>query len=824
MAGFTFVGREPELSAFRLWLERPRGELLLLTGPEGSGKSHLLRQFRHEAEQPGRHVVQHLCLEALLDADLRQYAILSSLAAAHGPGLLRAAEDGGEAAPAARLVPNPRELFGYLLGDDRRPVSAKLAGLLAVASASLGEDSRLVLLLDLGREEGRDAFPIESFVRRLPDKVKLAIATVGAPSGLEEGDGVTVIPSLSPFGEAEVRRILEFHHPRGAPVEALVRPVLAKFQGVPLLTDMAAKVLAGAARPAPADLPATAAGLCELLVNSMNDDERRVVECVARVPAGVDAAALHDLLNVSDADARRLLLLDGVRNAVVMRRSGRGGEARIAHESLADLFLGGDKGADAAAFHKHAAAHFWGLVAKNPHDIEALSAHSYHLRLAGDRAQFMQDFPKTLRLKQSLGLLHLLASEYRLLLLWSRGGDSLVNRPLCMANLARIYQQLGDPSEALRHHRDALEVYQKQNDRSGTAAQLSRIASVLSDLGHYDEAAKSLQQAVSLNEAGGNRAALASDLVSLGMLQERTGHDQEALRSHERALELYRGLKNEPDAAAEIARVAALHHKLGNLREAVARYQEAWRINNRFSATRDEITNLCQLGGLFEEMGDTEKATSCLQQAVELDHALGDRRSEAEHLRALGALHLRLHELDEATRRFRETVNVARSYGDPALEAAGLLTLADAHRAEGRTADARTAVRQAAAIAARLSDAALAQQAEAALAALGDEPAIQAEPEALLPEAAPALDVAPGPSAVEEVSLGEATDGAEEATKAIEAAESPVPAPSEGGEAALRLELDQARGRIRQLEADLQKLTEATEAMRDFLAKFSKGQ
>lgn len=806
MAGFTFVGREAELVAFQQFLDRPRGELLLVAGPEGSGKSHLLRQFRHEAEQAGRHVVQHLYLDALLDADLRQYAILSALAAACGAG---APGQAGEPAP-VRLVPNPRELFGYLLGEDRRPVSAKLAGLLAVASATLEADSRLVLLLDMGRAEGRDAFPAAYFARRLPEKVKIVLATNLAPDELDGLESVTALPPLPPFNEAEVRRIVEFHHPRGSAFEPLVKPILAKFQGNPLLTDLAAKLVAGGWHAVPADLPATASGLCQLLLGTLGHDERRLAECLARLPSGADAAALRALLDVPDAEAHRILFLDGARNIVLTRRTARGSEARIFHECFADIFLEGQE-AEVAALHKRAAAHFLSVLASNPHDVEALSAHSYHIRLAGDRTQFMQDFPRTLRPKNGLRLLHLLASEYRLLLLWSRGGEAPLNRPVCMANLARICQELGDHAEALRHHRDALEVYQRQNDRSGTAAQLAAIASVLCDLGHHDEAAKSLGQAISLDEAAGNRAALAADWAGFGVLQERAGSLQEALRAHERALELYRSLKNEPDAASEVAHLAAIHHRLGRTREAIALYQEAWRLNNRLSATRAEVECLRQLGVLFKKSGDMEKAVNCLQQAVGLDHSLGDRHAEAEHLRALAALHLELQEPAEAASRLEEAVGIASSYGDPAGEATGLLDLARAHRAAGRPAEARVALERAAAAAARLSDAALAEQARAALAEFDAAQPQQQPVPAELPEPVPAADAEP---------MGDVTLEEPEALAGGDAA----PASQGAGEAAeLRTELEAARSRIRELEAELGKVKKIASALRDILGKGTQG-
>jgi len=823
LAGFTFVGREAQVAAFRQMLERPEGEALLVAGAEGCGKSHLLRQLRHEAERVGRHVVLHCCLGHLLDADLRQYAILSSVAAAHEPAALHAGGMPSERGPAGRLVPNPREFFGHLLGEDHRPVSEKLLGLLSVASGHLAPESRLVLLLDLGRAQSGNAFPVEYLTRRLPENVKLVIAAGVVPEGLADLRNAAIVPELPPFGEAEVARLLDFHLPRGTAVQPLAAVALEVFQGSPLLTDLAAKLVADSASPAAAlgTLPASAPDLCQQLLAHLSEEQRALVDCLARVPSGLDATALRVLLGLSEADLQRLLLCEEIRNVVVLQRGPRGIDACLSHESLGDLYLG-EKDPQTAVFHKRVAAHFLGLVHKDPHHVEALSAHSYHIRLSGDPTQFMQDFPRTLRLKQGLGLLHLLASEYRLLLMWSRTSDTPINRALCTANLARIYQQLGAHQEALRHHKEALDTYQKQRDRSGTAVQLGCIASALCDLGHHDEAIKSLQQAMAINEALGSKAALASDLTSLGTLQERLGRLHDALHSHQRALDLYRGLKDELDAATQLSRIAAIHRKLGNRREAVARFQEAWRLNSRNGAARAEIDDLCNLGFVFEELKETGKAVTCVQQAIELDHSLGDRHAEGSHLRILGSMHLEQHEPAEAVRCLEQAVTLARSFGDPGGEAAGLLALAKAQRAAGRPADARQALEQAAALAARLSDADTAEQVRTALGELGSASGEQVESQEKEESESGASKAAADAPAVEpppeEVGIEEAHTPLAEEPELVPAAEA---AEILGGEdvAALRAELAEARREIAELKAEVEQQKQIADALKEVMAK-----
>ena len=815
MAGFTFVGREAEISMFRRLLERPRGELLVVAGAEGSGKSHLLHRLRSEAERPGRHFVQFGYLGHLTDADVQHYAILAAAAAGHG----REPAKGGasaEAAPAVQLVPNPKEFFNHLILEDRRPPAEKLLSLFAAASAHLPRDARLVLLLDLGRGKGDEPFPLEFLARRLPEKVKVVAAVADAPPALGGLDNATLLNDLPPLARPDVERLVAFHCKGSPGLEGLAAAAFEKFGGEPMATDLAAKLAAGAPDPAEAlrRLPAGAAELCRKAIERLSDEQRRLAECIARVPSGVDVASLRALLGFADPDLRRLLRTDEIRNLVLIHRAARGAEARLFHEALADQFLAGKP--PSAAFHQRAAAFFLAAAESDGTNVEALAAHAYHLRLSGDRRQFVEDFPKTYKAKHSLRLFRHLASEYRFLIeCCNELGEETINRPVCVANLGRVYQQLGQNADALRCHREALELYQSQRDNSGTAAQLANIASVLRDLGQLDEAADHLERAAALDEAAGNNAALAADLNNLGILCQRLERYDEAFKHHQRALALHREVSNDLGVANQLANMAAIHRKRGDLESARNCYQEAWRLDNRNQSPLAEIADLCNLGLIFEELGDMEKAVTCYQQAIELDRVVADRESEASHLRTLAAMHRKRGEDPEAVALLQQALDIDRSLGNPKGEVADLIALGGACGATGDTAAARELLGRAATFAAKLADADAEARARHALERLGQGP-----------DAEPAPDEPPPPETRTSVLREPAADGIWDNLQLIDgpigqdapaASPTPEPAPDEPDPqadapvdleeyttAALRRELADARRRIAELEEELE--------------------
>jgi len=784
LAGFKFVGREPQIKAFKAMLASPEGQTLVIGGPEGSGKSLLLSRLRAEAEAQGLHFVQLNRLAHLADADLRLYSVLSTMAFAHGEA------QGGPGAKVP-LVANAQEFFRRVMTGNRRTPREKLLGVFSVASSHLPPEARLVLLLDLGRVEGEDAFPVEFLARRLPEKVKLVVAAPRVPASLAALPQVSGIEALPPLSPEEVSVLVKAHCPSRAESATLARAVVERYGGLALACDLAVKLVACGARLE--ELPLEPAGLCVRLLESLSPDQRRLVECVALIPSGVSIGLLRAVSGFGDARLRALLGSDEVRNSVLILRGVGGPEAHLFHELLADQVVA--SGEQAPEFHSQVAAYFLREAERQEGNVEAIAAHDYHLRLSGDKRQFIADFPKTYKAKHTLGLFRHLAAEYEALLAACEElGEESINRPVCLANLGRVYQQLGQFDEALRCHRQALTLYEQSADAAGTAGQLAEMASVLSEVGRLEDALAHLQRAIELDQQSGNDAALAADLNNLGILLQKLERLEEARGHHERALELHRQLGNDLGAANQLANLAAISRKQGDLEAARKFYQEAWRLDNRTGSAVAEIADLCNLGLVFEELGEMEKALTCFQQAVELDRSIADREGEATHLITLAVLHRKSGACDEAIALLRKACEVAKSIGEPGLEVAALIELAETHRLADEAHLAAELLRKAAGLAANIGD----DEAEAtARKALEDLPA-------------PAHQEQPGPQEPVQADRGDLRVVDEDASAQ----------PAEASEnlqnlvARLTRERDEARQRVAELEAELEKYKQIVESLR----------
>ncbi|MFP4057353.1 MAG: tetratricopeptide repeat protein [Candidatus Brocadiia bacterium] len=814
MAGFTFVGRERLIARFGEFLARPRGELLVVTGAEGSGKSHLLRRLRREADAAGRHFVGLNDVGFLPDADLRLYSIVASLAV----GQEGAGEEGGLA------LPQLREFLQTLMTEDRREPQEKLLRVFSAAAARLGEDARLVLLADLGPAEPEAGFPLDFLARRLPERAKLVVAGREVSAAVASLDNATVVSELPSLGEGDVGKLLEFHLPSGAVDGALTMAAVRRFGGQPMLTDLAAKLVVEAEGRAEAlrALPPDAGELCRALIEGLDDSQRALALCLARVPSGVDIESLRSLTDFSDADLRRLLRSDAIRNIVITQRTPRGPRAHLFHRLFVEQLLADvpEDSEEARAFHKRAAAFFLGVVERDPLNVDALSAHAYHLRLSGDKRQFLKDFPRTYKVKHSLRLFARLADEYnRLIQYTDELGEAAIHRSACLANLGRVHEELGQNDDALRCYRQALEGYQHNDDTAGTAEQYANIASALQAKGRLQEAHEHLQKAIGLDRQTDNKGALAADLNNLGILCQQLDRHDEALHHHQQALELHQEVGNDVGVANQLANIAAIHRTRGDLEAARDAYQRAWQIDNRTQSRIAEIADLRNLGLVFQDLDDMEKAITCFQQAIELDRAVADREGEASHLRTLAAMHARLGNSDQAIPLLQQATEIDRSIGNPQGEAEGLLGLANAHRLQGALGEARAALERAGELAASCGN----EEVGAAVGeALGkverQERGESVEEEQEAPPQKEAAQQQHFQREAADADLWANLQLVDEEQAAAQPAAEARAAPSDSDDVeSLRRERDAALRRVAQLEAELQEVKKVLDSLRKIM-------
>jgi len=203
-------------------------------------------------------------------------------------------------------------------------------------------------------------------------------------------------------------------------------------------------------------------------------------------------------------------------------------------------------------------------------------------------------------------------------------------------NMAAVYQQTGQPQQALKLYEQALPLMRKVGDRAGEAATLNGLAGVYADTGQPQQAIKHFEQALPLTREVGDRAREATTLNGTALVYQQTGQPQQAIKLYKQALPL--------------------------AREVSDRAREATILNN--------------MAGVYADTGQPQQAIKHFEQALPLMREVGDRAGEAATLNNIALVYQSLQRYAEAQVAFEQSIALAQQVSHRALEIAGLVDLA----------------------------------------------------------------------------------------------------------------------------------------------------
>lgn len=238
-------------------------------------------------------------------------------------------------------------------------------------------------------------------------------------------------------------------------------------------------------------------------------------------------------------------------------------------------------------------------------------------------------------------------------------------RAATLGRLAELTRLQGDPEEAARLYRLALE-----SGRSGEV--LRGLAVTLEELGAYDEAERAHEQALEAQrrELGDLDPQVALTLNSLGLLAAQRGDSTLARERLREALRVFEGALGPRSAEA-----ATALDNLGNVARQAGDYPDAERSLTRALAIRraalgaghpDTAMTLNNLGGLYHVEGRLDEAEALYRESVEARRAAfgaGDAVA-AETLYNLGHLLRQKGDVEGARETFAEALGVLeQAYG-----------------------------------------------------------------------------------------------------------------------------------------------------------------
>jgi predicted ATPase/class 3 adenylate cyclase/Tfp pilus assembly protein PilF len=194
-------------------------------------------------------------------------------------------------------------------------------------------------------------------------------------------------------------------------------------------------------------------------------------------------------------------------------------------------------------------------------------------------------------------------------------------------------------------------------------------------------------------------------LGNLGGLRHELGEFEDAQRLYQQAVAIGRDVGDRRWAGNAHCNLGLLLHEMGRHEQALPHFEEALATARAIGFARLECTTLCNLGIAFDALGKPKQAQENCDLAVRAARRLGDRRAEGQCQGYLAIAHARAGDIATARLCIESGEHLLRSAGDQSSLALLLCQRSEIEGMAGKTSLQRSALKQAAAIAAQLNSA-----------------------------------------------------------------------------------------------------------------------
>ncbi|MEP0751248.1 tetratricopeptide repeat protein [Trichocoleus sp. Lan] len=291
-----------------------------------------------------------------------------------------------------------------------------------------------------------------------------------------------------------------------------------------------------------------------------------------------------------------------------------------------------------------------------------------------------------------------------------------VGEAALLDSLGNVYYSLGKMQEALKHHNQALSLFQAEKQPSREAITLNNIGDVYFKLGETQSSLGFYNRALVIQRAEKDTAAQVQTLQNIGLSYINLGESQQALESYEQALKIQQERKDLAGQADILSQIGLLNYSLGEHQKALNSYNQALELQQ---AAQENLSgtgltfNLSQQAGILSGIASTyassgfsdySKALDFYNQARSLLQKAGNRFGEATVLSSVSYVYNQLGEMHKALDALNQALVLWRDIPAPAREAFTLRNIADIHNSMGEPQQALDLYNQALDIQRRVED------------------------------------------------------------------------------------------------------------------------
>jgi len=230
-----------------------------------------------------------------------------------------------------------------------------------------------------------------------------------------------------------------------------------------------------------------------------------------------------------------------------------------------------------------------------------------------------------------------------------------------LANLGRVYVEMGFPAQALECFRQASAVLAAASDPVHLGLLYFNLGVMWERQRSFDRARECLGKAADLFALHENTRLLGTVRRSLGILYLEQGDLPAARTELDASLQLARQSEDDEGAAQTLVEVARLRAREGDLETARRAADEAASLANRIGDAAESARAQAAQGEILGACGEVDEATQRYLSAVETFRALGMTGEMIRALRDLGFALLRAGRAADAARWFAQAFEVQRA-------------------------------------------------------------------------------------------------------------------------------------------------------------------
>ena len=185
----------------------------------------------------------------------------------------------------------------------------------------------------------------------------------------------------------------------------------------------------------------------------------------------------------------------------------------------------------------------------------------------------------------------------------------------------------------------------------------------------HDRAREQYRQSLDIQRETGDRRSQADSLNSLGVLATIVGEYDRARGCYERGLDISRDLGDREGTANSLNNLGILAMERGEYDRARECYEEALETNTDIGDRRGEAVCLNSLGNLASKQGAYDLAREYLERSIDIHREMNDRHGVARSLHSLGRVATRRGAYDQARERYERSLEIRIDIDDRRGEA-----------------------------------------------------------------------------------------------------------------------------------------------------------